>query len=308
VKYYIGIDIGGTKCAASLGIYDGSTITIADKNKTATVTGKPYDTLDALTLLTNDILKRNSLNFKDISGIGISCGGPLDSKKGIVQSPPNLPGWDNIEVVEYFEKQTGIPTALQNDANACALAEWKFGAGKGCENMIFLTFGTGLGAGLILNGKLYSGRNDMAGEIGQIRLSKHATADDFCSSDGIRKLTFKKLDELKELGIEHPLQKKGNYLSAFDVFEAAKQGDKLAMQIIRTSAEKLGHLIACIADFLNPEAVIIGNYYARNAEVLLPIIREVVDREANPISSTLKILPSKLGDSIWDLGALMCAL
>lgn len=301
LKRIIGIDIGRKKCSVIHADFDGNGFRILQK--VIFLLEADYNTAELAIERLDELL-----HMYDFEAIGISCSGPLDSKNGVLISPQYLPGWSNLRLKEHFEEKFGVPCQLHHDVNACALAEWKLGAGKGMENLVYLTFGTELDSGLILNGKLYIGANDMAGEIGQIRLSKHATADDFCSSDGIRKLTFKKLDELKELGIEHPLQKKGNYLSAFDVFEAAKQGDKLAMQIIRTSAEKLGHLIACIADFLNPEAVIIGNYYARNAEVLLPIIREVVDREANPISSTLKILPSKLGDSIWDLGALMCAL
>lgn len=98
------------------------------------------------------------------NAIGISCGGPLDSKKGIIMSPPNLPGWDNIEIVKILEGKFSVPVGIQNDANACALAEWKYGAGRDCDNMVFLTFGTGMGAGLILDGRLYSGTNDMAGE------------------------------------------------------------------------------------------------------------------------------------------------
>lgn len=104
--------------------------------------------------------------------VGISCGGPLNSTAGIIEGPPNLPGWNNVKIADILTSHYGVFASLQNDANACAVAEWKFGAGKGAQNMIFLTFGTGLGAGLILNGRLYSGTNDNAGEIGHIRLEE----------------------------------------------------------------------------------------------------------------------------------------
>jgi len=318
VKYYIGIDIGGTKCAASLGIYDGSTITIADKNKTATVTGKPYDTLDALTLLTNDILKRNSLNFKDISGIGISCGGPLDSKKGIVQSPPNLPGWDNIEVVEYFEKQTGIPTALQNDANACALAEWKFGAGKGCENMIFLTFGTGLGAGLILNGKLYSGRNDMAGEIGHVRLTddgpvgynKSGSCEGYCSGGGIAQLGRSAVMKEVEQGIVPELLKYAGSIENIDariISELADKGDKLCIEIYRKSGEMLGHTLAMLMDIINPDMIVIGSIFARSENLLRDAMEKVIEREALSYA-VCPVVPAMLGENVGDYAAAAVAV
>jgi glucokinase len=115
-------------------------------------------------------IEKINLKSHDLSIIGISSGGPLDRKTGVIYSPPNLPGWDEVPISELFYKKFKIPVVIQNDANACALAEWKFGAEKGFRNIIFLTFSTGLGAGLILDGKFYSGTNDMAGDVGHIRL------------------------------------------------------------------------------------------------------------------------------------------
>ena len=140
---YAGVDIGGTKCAVVLGDDNGN---IINKIK--------FETTDVSSTLKNifDSIQR----IGDFKSIGVSCGGPLDAQKGVILSPPNLPGWDNIHIVDLLTEKFKIPVGLQNDANACALAEWKFGAGKGTKNMIFLTFGTGLGAGLILDGKLYS--------------------------------------------------------------------------------------------------------------------------------------------------------
>ena len=109
---------------------------------------------------------------KTPDSIGISCGGPLDSRRGVIMGPPNLPGWDDVYIVRQIENHYGVQAHLQNDANACAVAEWKFGAGRGKQNVVFMTFGTGLGAGLILDGKLYSGTNDNAGELGHIRLDR----------------------------------------------------------------------------------------------------------------------------------------
>ena len=154
---YIGIDIGGTKCAVSLGEDDGRELKIIDKSKFPTAGKKPETVLDEFMLNLDLLLAKYDLKYSDFDGIGISCGGPLNSETGIIMSPPNLPGWDDVHAVEYFTEKTKLPCNLQNDANACAVAEWKYGAGKGTKNMIFMTFGTGLGAGLILNGRLYSG-------------------------------------------------------------------------------------------------------------------------------------------------------
>ena len=169
-RLLLGVDIGGTKCAVILGLSNVGGIEIKDKVSFPT-TGVDSTIADIETSI-EDVLKRNMLNSRDVSAIGISCGGPLDSTAGIVMSPPNLPGWDNIPIVRILSERFGIPAALHNDANASALAEWTFGAGKGTKNMVFLTFGTGLGAGLIIDGKLYTGTNDNAGELGHIRLNQ----------------------------------------------------------------------------------------------------------------------------------------
>ncbi|MDO4755389.1 MAG: ROK family protein, partial [Parabacteroides sp.] len=146
-KHIIGIDVGGTKCAISYGLYDNENIELVAKEKIKT--GKPQETLEQLKELIDKILAAHNLVASDISSMGISCGGPLDSHKGVILSPPNLPGWDEIAIVDFFEGHYHVPVYLQNDANACALAEWRMGAGRGTQNMVFLTFGTGLGAGLI---------------------------------------------------------------------------------------------------------------------------------------------------------------
>ena len=154
----LGIDIGGTKCAVVLGDENG----IVKKIRFATT--DYHETMENIRAAIREM--------GDFDAIGISCGGPLDSKRGVILSPPNLVGWDDIHITEMLSEEFGVPAYLCNDADACALAEWKFGAGKGTENMIFLTFGTGMGAGLILNGRLYSGTNGMAGEVGHMRMNE----------------------------------------------------------------------------------------------------------------------------------------
>ena len=154
----IGIDIGGTKCAVVLG------------DEKQIVKKIRFDTTSRDETIDNIINAVDSMGKAD--AIGISCGGPLDSKRGIIMSPPNLPEWDDVHIVDMLTERFGIPAYLCNDANACALAEWKYGAGRGTENMVFLTFGTGLGAGLILGGRLYEGTSGMAGEVGHVRLSQ----------------------------------------------------------------------------------------------------------------------------------------
>ena len=158
---FLGVDIGGTKCAVVLGDEKGNII-----EKVRFATGKADETVEKIV----ETLKTLS-RCGNIYSCGVSCGGPLDEKRGIILSPPNLPTWDNIPIKDIIEKEIGVTCLVRNDANASAIAEYYFGAGKGSENMIFLTFGTGLGAGIILDGKLYSGTNGFAGAVSYTHLT-----------------------------------------------------------------------------------------------------------------------------------------
>jgi glucokinase len=257
---------------------------------------------------------------ENLKGIGISCGGPLDSKKGMIYSPPNLPGWDNVPIIEIFSKKYGVPAAIQNDANACALAEWLMGAGKGTQNMIFLTFGTGMGSGLILNGQLYAGTNDLGGEVGHIRLAengpvgfgKAGSFEGFCSGGGIAQLAKTMVTDKLQKGIKVAfcpnLESTGN-LTAKSVAEAAIAGDETALEIIQVSAEYLGRGLALLIDILNPQCIVIGSIYSRNEMLFKPHIDRILAQEAIPASvEVCKIKPALLGESIGDFAALCVAL
>ncbi len=314
MKYTLGIDIGGTKCAVTLGrdyIPENPEELILAKKKFATDVKRGWrKVVDELISTADAILAENNISKNDILGIGISCGGPLDSKNGIIKCPPNLPDWDNVHITEIFENHFGVKTVLQNDANACAVAEWKFGSGKGKENVIFLTFGTGMGAGLILNGRLYSGTSDLAGEVGHIRLSsdgpegygKCGSFEGYCSGGGIvnlAKIILKKYDK------PSVLKEQGEELSAKSIAIAAKNGDGAAREIYRECAVHLGQGLAVLIDILNPEAIVIGSIYTRDRALFDDIIKDVIKKEALPgASSVCEILPGKLNEYLGDVAAL----
>ena len=315
----VGIDIGGTKCAVTYGkVADDGGIEIVDKSRFDTTSVD--DTLYNLLETTSNVLQKHSLNVGNTSAIGISCGGPLDSKKGVIISPPNLPGWDNIPVVAYFEKRFGIQTAVQNDANACALAEWKFGAARGYNNVIFMTFGTGMGAGLILDGRLYAGTNDNAGEVGHIRLEKTGPVgygkagsfEGFCSGNGIAQLARVKVMEKLQMGEPVSFCKNLNeaeLLTAKSVAEAAEAGDALAKDIYGECARYLGKALSFCIDVLNPEIIVLGSIYCRVQNLIEPTMQEVIDREALIHARRVcKIVPAGLGESIGDYAALSVAV
>jgi glucokinase len=316
-EYYLGIDIGGTKCAVVAGTSDFNIYQKIQFDTRTAERGWQQVFEEFFTNIDTLFLKYPKENLK---GIGISCGGPLDSKKGMIYSPPNLPGWDNVPVVEIFSKKYGVPAAIQNDANACALAEWLMGAGKGTQNMIFLTFGTGMGSGLILNGQLYAGTNDLGGEVGHIRLAKNGPVgfgkagsfEGFCSGGGIAQLANAMVTEKLEKGVKVEFCKspeQAGKLTAKIVAEAANAGDSVALEIVQVSAEYLGRGLALLIDILNPECIVIGSIYSRNENLFKPHVDRILAEEAIPSAvEVCKIKPALLGESIGDYAALCVAL
>jgi len=313
---FLGIDIGGTKCAVVLG---DSSFSIKRKVFFETRVERGYQIiLDEFIQHIDSIL--NGFPAGSLKRIGISCGGPLDSKTGMIYSPPNLPGWDQVPIVEIFRTRYGVPTALQNDANACALAEWMMGAGKGTRNMIFLTFGTGMGAGLILDGNLYSGTNDLGGEVGHIRLApdgpigfgKAGSFEGFCSGGGIAQLAKSVVSEkLKNEQVVAfcPSPEMIPLIDAKMVALAAQSGDPAAEEIMGISARYLGLGLSILIDVLNPERIVIGSIYARNELFFKPLVEKVLQKEAIPSAlEVCRIRPAELGDSIGDYAALCVAL
>ncbi len=314
-EYFVGIDIGGTKCAIVIG--DGD-FKIYKRIQFDTKTERGYKAI-INEFFSN--LDKFFLEFpkEQVRQIGISCGGPLDSEKGVIYSPPNLPGWDNVPIVEMFQEKYGIPTAIQNDANASALAEWLMGAGKGTRNMIFLTFGTGMGSGLILNGQLYAGTNDLGGEVGHIRLAVDGTVgfgkagsfEGFCSGGGIAQLANTVITKRVAEGVNTGFcnLESLKQMSAKMVAIAAHNGDAVANEIIQISAEYMGKALAILIDTLNPQCIVIGSIYARNVELFKPHIDRVLNEEAIPAAvAVCEIKPAQLGDSIGDYAALCVAI
>lgn len=313
--YVLGFDIGGTKCAVITAEVSGGEIRLLKKEKCPTdLSVSPEKMIEKLVLMADGILER------DPDAIGISCGGPLDSKKGIIMSPPNLTGWDDVAIVDIIGAHYSVRPKLQNDANACALAEWRFGAGKGCENMVFLTFGTGLGAGLILGGRLYEGTNGNAGEVGHIRLApqgpvgygKSGSFEGFCSGGGIAQLGLSMAQEAIENGKTPSYFKEGDTLAditAARIANAAKNGDETALAVYRESGYYLGRGLSVLIDILNPERIVIGSIFARSGELLWKYAKEEIEKEALGISAACcKVVPALLGENIGDYAAIATAL
>ena len=317
MNYYIGIDIGGTKCAVVRGDEAGN-VTAKVRFSTTTPSetqNRIYETVDRL------IAEGATLGECPVA-IGVSCGSPMDSGLGIIQEPPNLPGWVDVPIVEILTARTGLPAFLCNDANACALAEWRFGAGRGTQNMIFCTFGTGFGAGLILDGKLYAGTNDNAGEIGHVRLDREGpmgyykigSVEGFCSGGGLRQLgqsyALRALKEGKTPSF-CPTEAELDSVTALSLANAAHADppDETALAVWEECGRRLGYALAILIDLLNPERIVLGSIYARSADLLVDAMNRVLREEClAPNLSVCEILPAELTETVGDMAALTVAI
>lgn len=304
-EFFLGIDIGGTKSAVVVGDDRG---TIIDKVGFPTEEPKgPQQCIDRLVATSEQLLSKHGIR---VAATGVACGSPLDPDLGIIQSPAQLQSWKDVEITRIFKDKFGVPAFLDNDANAGALAEFCFGAGKGCRHMAFLTFGTGMGAGFVLNGDIYRGANCYAGEVGHIRLEpdgpigcrKAGSFEGFCSGAGIAQIAEKEVAAFTGSTIlgAHPTTR--------DVGEAAQKGDQLALRIFEISGRYLGKALAIMLDTLNLERIIIGSVFLRCEKFIRPAMEEALREEALPqVVSVCKILPAGLGESVGDFAALSVA-
>lgn len=312
----IGFDIGGTKCAVFLCRVETDSIEWKKRIEVST-TSDWREILNQLCHHAQNMLEEFKIVYETCR-IGISCGGPLSADQKQICSPPNLPGWDKVPIVKILSERFNMPASMLNDADACALAEWKYGAGKGTEHMIFLTFGTGLGAGLILNGRLYTGANGGAGEAGHLRMTqegpigygKAGSLEGYCSGGGIAKQGISYAEKAQEQGRYVSFQNGSiDEISARDIANAAYSGYEDAKAIYAKSGAYFGKGLAILMDLFNPQAIVVGSIYARSHTLLEESMWEEIRKEALPANvSACKVVPAQLGEQIGDYGAVMAAI
>ena len=310
-KIYVGVDIGGTKTAVVLSSHPPECLgriefpTLPEQG--------PERALRLIVESARSLLAEHGFAEEAIAAIGVSCGSPLDRVQGIIQAPPNLSTWVDVPIRRRFEETFHTVCRVENDANAGAVAEHRFGAGVGTDHMIFLTLGTGLGAGIIAAGSLYLGANGDAGEIGHVRLSptgpvgyhKAGSIEGWSSGGGIAQLAQQMVARSKR----STSLRGGGELTARDVGQAAQAGDAVARSILRRSGERLGEALAMLIDVLNPQRIVLGGLAWRMGDHLLVPMRRVMEREALPQTlRACEIVPAALGERIGDVSALCVAM
>jgi glucokinase len=299
-KLILGLDIGGTKTAVVLGSPRGE---IQWRMQFPTRPERGFKIVFA-ELATNIATALRSAP-KTVAAISVSIGGPLDVLKGVIKSPPNLPGWTNIPLKKLLAERFSLPVFIEHDGNAGALAEFYFGAGKGLRNIIFITMGTGFGAGLILNGQLYRGTSDTAGEIGHIRIAedgprcygKAGSLEGYGSGTGIAKLAHSMYPVIWN-----------ESATVIDIYNAYKEGSAEARAVFERAGFYLGRGLAIIADMLNPERIILGGIGMRLGDALLDPAKRIFHEEALPQAAEVcEIVSAQLGEAIGDIASLCAA-
>lgn len=312
----LGIDIGGTKTAACLG--DGEGKILASLRMPSRPAGELETYFAELEQMCAGLLRGAALSINHVDAIGISAPGPLSVKRGMLLAPPNNPGWVDIPIVERVSRMFNRPVAMNNDANACVLAENFFGSHRGVENMIYLTCSTGMGAGIIAAGRLIQGINDMGGEVGHHTVERNGR-DCACGRKGCweayvggrsvgnylrEKILSEKIEtRILDLAAGDPEKIGHHTLSA-----ATRANDPFALVEWDDYVERMAQGIGNLIMVLNPEVVFLGTIAVNEGELLLKPLREKLKKYTwHWPREACRVLPSSLGKQIGDLSSLAVA-
>lgn len=310
VKNRIGIDVGGTNVKIAL-VDEKGRIIYSNSVPTRAEMGYEY-TVNNIKQAIYDLLKETKLEAKNIEGIGFGFPGQVDYKSGVVRLAPNIPGWVEVPIAKLIEDEFHIPTRVDNDVRCAALGELNFGAGKGCQNLICITVGTGIGSGLIINGKLVRGASNAAGEIGHIKLQIHdgpicgcgdtGCFEAFASGPSIVAMAEEYIQGGKST--KYREMANSNDITPFIVAEAAKAGDPVAKRIFTIMGEYLGVGLASVVNLLNPERIIIGGGVADAGDILMLPLKETLKKRAMKIAGdAVEVVPAQLGNTAGVIGA-----
>jgi len=310
-KYVIGVDLGGTKITTAISDLTGEII-----EKTTLATGSALGEEVVLSRIFDSIsmvLEASEINEEDVRAIGIGAPGPLDSEKGIIITTPNLP-FKNYNLVKPIEERFGIKTYLDNDANAAAIGEYTFGAGKGTKDLIYVTVSTGVGGGAILNGRPYRGNTSNALEVGhmtiepfskhQCNCGKYGDVESLSSGTAIAKRAKEAVEEGRETSF-----KDIENITSYEVHQAYLEGDKVAIEILDTALEYMGIAIANLIVNFDPEMIVIGGGVTKIGDLFFEKVKESAKKRSfDFMFNSTKIVPSKLGQESGVIGALALAM
>jgi glucokinase len=313
VRFVLGIDIGGTNLVVGSVAEDGSALHALESEPTHAEAGQS-DVLDRLIALAKRTLEQTRRKVPDaeIVGVGVGAPGPLDTKSGIVLLTPNL-GWVNLPLRQIIHERLGLPAVLDNDANCAVLGEWWMGAARGSRNAIGITIGTGIGGGLIIDGQLYHGASDVAGEIGhttidtegrRCKCGNYGCLEAYASGPNIALRAIEAMEAGAETRLASYVGGDTSKITAQTVYEAAHNGDELALEVVNDTAKFLGVGIANLLNVFNPEVVVVcGGVTLAGDHLFVPLRRETARRAFKPAVAACRIVPGELVGTAGVYGA-----
>lgn len=315
-RLVIGIDLGGTKIATAL-VDDAGAILSYDYRETLSEEG-PEAVVKRMVDAARVVTAQAGMEPAQVLAVGVGSPGPLDIETGVVLAPPNLPGWDDVPLTQPIEEALGIKVFLENDANAAALGEHRFGAGRGTKHMIYVTVSTGIGGGLILDGKLYHGFDGMAGEVGHVTIlpggplcgcGNRGHLEAMAAGPAIAREARERVARGASTSITALTEGDPERITAKLVAEAARQGDTVAQEILAEAMGYLGIAMANYVNIFNPEIIVIGGGLSNIGDALLEPVRRVVREQAFPVpAQSVRVVLAELGDKVGVLGAAAVAL
>jgi glucokinase len=304
LRYVLGIDIGGTNLVVGCVAEDGSALHGLVSAPTKAEAGAS-DVLDRLVRLARQCMEetRRDDPGAEILGLGVGAPGPLDTRRGIVLLTPNL-GWVNFPLRQLIHDQLGLRAELDNDANCAVLGEWWVGAARGTRHAIGLTIGTGIGGGLIFDGKLYHGAADVAGEIGhttidtegrRCKCGNYGCLEAYASGPNIALRAVEELEAGAVSRLSEMVEGRLDRITAQTVYEAAQEGDELALEVVNDTARFLGIGVANLLNVFNPEVVVVcGGVTLAGDHLFIPLRRETARRAFKPAVASCRIVPGEL--------------
>jgi glucokinase len=310
------VDLGGTKIITAVISRKGEIITRYYQPTLASE--GPQLVIERILSGIDHLLSQSNLSLSQLSAISIAAAGIIDLKKGIITEAPNLPGWRDIPLKSIVEEKYHVTTFLINDADAAALGEHRFGAGRGLDNLILLTLGTGVGGGIIINGKLYLGSSGSAAEIGHMIVEVNGTRcrcgntgclETLASGTAMAKEAMSRISQGAKSSLSEMVEGKLEDITAEKVYLAAKGGDSLALEVIARAAYYLGIASVNLVNIFNPEMIIIGGSVAEMGDLLLEPVRQMIKERAFPLlAQSVRIVPARLGNDAGIFGAAIFAL
>lgn len=304
----VAVDLGGTHVRVAL-----TDRSLALRNKTVESTDHSRgasSVIEQIVRIAGEALRQTDRTWRDIDCMAVASPGPLDARTGMVFAPPNMSGWGDVPLGPELEARTGVAVTVVNDANAASFGEFHFGAGRGLRNLVYLTVSTGIGGGVVVDGRLLGGSAGTAAEIGHHTIDLHGPLCK-CGSIGCLEMLAsgtsiaRRFQEALDAGEESSLRPgPGSPITAAGVAHAAETGDTLAARIFRQSAEALGFGIVNCIHIFNPDVVALGGGVTRAGPLLFDPVREIVERHTMPVQrAAVRVVPAELGEDVGLIGA-----